>query len=61
MKTGIVTSLIALCLPVPVFATNSRLSTDFYLRVIDGKKVAISLLLGSGACGIDTWPTLVLF
>ncbi|ENC0563901.1 hypothetical protein ABJ785_002781 [Escherichia coli] len=28
MKTGIVTTLIALCLPVSVFATTLRLSTD---------------------------------
>ncbi|MGG7250223.1 hypothetical protein ACQ7B5_20335, partial [Escherichia coli] len=27
MKTGIVTTLIALCLPVSVFATTLRLST----------------------------------
>ncbi len=38
MKTGIVTTLIALCLPVSVFATTLRLSTDVDLLVLDGKK-----------------------
>ena len=40
MKTGIVTTLIALCLPVSVFATTLRLSTDVDLLVLDGKKVS---------------------
>ncbi len=38
MKTGIVTTLIALCLPVSVFATTLRLSTDVDLLVLDGKR-----------------------
>ncbi len=38
MKTGIVTALIALCLPVTVFATSLRLSNDIDLLVLDGKK-----------------------
>lgn len=42
MKTGIVTTLIALCLPVSVFATTLRLSTDVDLLVLDGKKVSSS-------------------
>ncbi len=41
MKTGIVTTLIALCLPVSVFATTLRLSTDVDLLVLDGKKVSL--------------------
>ena len=36
MKTGIVTTLIAFCLPVSVFATTLRLSTDVDLLVLDG-------------------------
>ncbi|MGG8980413.1 hypothetical protein ACQ9AP_27875, partial [Escherichia coli] len=44
MKTDIVTTLIALCLPVSVFATTLRLSTDVDLLVLDGKKVSSSLL-----------------
>ena len=47
MKTGIVTTLIALCLPVSVFATTLRLSTDVDLLVLDGKKVSSSLLRGA--------------
>lgn len=38
MKTGTVTLMIALCLPVTVFATTLRLSTDIDLLVLDGKK-----------------------
>lgn len=41
MKTGIVTTLIALCLPVSVFATTLRLSTDVDLLVLDGKVPAL--------------------
>lgn len=53
MKTGIVTTLIALCLPVSVFATTLRLSTDVDLLVLDGKKVSSSLL--RGADSIENW------
>lgn len=42
MKTGIVTTLIALCLPVSVFATTLRLSTDVDLLVLDGKRFQLS-------------------
>jgi uncharacterized protein YccT (UPF0319 family) len=38
MKTGIATALIALVMPVCVFATTLRLSTDIDLLVLDGKK-----------------------
>ncbi|MWT90490.1 hypothetical protein GP954_36200, partial [Escherichia coli] len=41
------TTLIALCLPVSVFATTLRLSTDVDLLVLDGKKVSSSLLRGA--------------
>lgn len=44
MKTGIVTALIALFLPVTVCATSLRLSNDIDLLVLDGKKVSSSLL-----------------
>ena len=35
MRAGIVTALIALCLPVTVFATSLRLSNDLDLLVLD--------------------------
>jgi uncharacterized protein YccT (UPF0319 family) len=38
MKTGIATAVIALVMPVCVFATTLRLSTDIDLLVLDGKK-----------------------
>jgi uncharacterized protein YccT (UPF0319 family) len=38
MKTGIATALIALVMPVCVFATTLRLSTDIDLLVLDGKR-----------------------
>jgi uncharacterized protein YccT (UPF0319 family) len=38
MKTGIATALIALVMPVCVFATTLRLSGDIDLLVLDGKK-----------------------
>ena len=47
MKTGIATVLIALVMPVCVFATTLRLSTDIDLLVLDGKKVSSSLLRGA--------------
>ena len=47
MKTGIVTTLIALCLPVSVFATTLRLSTDVDLLV---------LLRGADSIEVDNGP-----
>lgn len=41
MKAGIVTALIALCLPVTVFATSLRLSNDIDLLVLDGKSLQL--------------------
>lgn len=38
MKTGIARAVVALIMPVYVFATTLRLSTDIDLLVLDGKK-----------------------
>lgn len=38
MKTGIARAVVALIMPVCVFATTLRLSTDIDLLVLDGKK-----------------------
>lgn len=38
MKTGIITMLFVLYLPVTAFATTLRLSNDIDLLVLDGKK-----------------------
>lgn len=46
MKTGIVSAVLALVMPVCVYATTLRLSTDIDLLVLDGKKVSSSLLRG---------------
>ncbi|MGU0017050.1 DUF2057 family protein [Escherichia coli] len=61
MKTGIVTTLIALCLPVSVFATTLRLSTDVNLLVLDGKKVSSSLLRGADSIELDNGPHQLVF
>jgi len=53
MKTGIATALIALVMPVCVFATTLRLSTDIDLLVLDGKKVSSSLLRGADSIELD--------
>ena len=53
MKTGIVTALLALCLPVTVFATSLRLSNDIDLLVLDGKKVSSSLLCGADSIELE--------
>lgn len=47
MKTGALTTFLALCLPVTVFATTLRLSNEVDLLVLDGKKVSSSLLRGA--------------
>lgn len=41
MRAGIVTALIALCLPVSVYATSLRLSSDIDLLVLDGKSLQL--------------------
>ncbi len=61
MKTGIVTPLIALCLPVSVFATTLRRSTDVDLLVLDGKKVSSSLLRGADSIELDHGPHQLVF
>lgn len=47
MKTGIASAVVALIMPVCVFATTLRLSTDIDLLVLDGKK---SLQLPAARC-----------
>ena len=61
MKTGPVTLMIALCLPVTVFATTLRLSTDIDLLVLDGKKVSSSLLRGADSIELDNGPHQLVF
>jgi uncharacterized protein YccT (UPF0319 family) len=41
MKTGIASAVIALVMPVCVFATTLRLSTDIDLLVLDGKSLQL--------------------
>ncbi|TKU88981.1 DUF2057 family protein [Citrobacter sp. wls708] len=53
MKAGIMTALIALCLPVTVFATSLRLSSEIDLLVLDGKKVSSSLLRGADSIELE--------
>ena len=53
MRAGIVTALIALCLPVSVYATSLRLSSDIDLLVLDGKKVSSSLLRGAESIELE--------
>ncbi|MGY5367319.1 curli synthesis inhibitor [Enterobacter oligotrophicus] len=61
MKTGIVSAVIALVMPVCVFATTLRLSTDIDLLVLDGKKVSSSLLRGADSIELDNGPHQVVF
>ncbi|ALL16980.1 hypothetical protein UP00_04135 [Enterobacter asburiae] len=61
MKTGIATVLIALVMPVCVFATTLRLSTDIDLLVLDGKKVSSSLLRGADSIELDNGPHQLVF
>ena len=61
MKTGTVTLMIALCLPVTVFATTLRLSTDIDLLVLDGKRVSSSLLRGADSIELDNGPHQLVF
>lgn len=48
MKTGIARAMVALIMPVCVFATTLRLSTDIDLLVLDGKKSP------APCCGVQT-------
>ena len=61
MKTGIVWAVVALIMPVCVFATTLRLSTDIDLLVLDGKKVSSSLLRGADSIELDNGPHQVVF
>ena len=61
MKTGILTTLIALCLPVTVFATTLRLSSAVDLLVLDGKEVSSSLLRGADSIELDNGPHQLVF
>lgn len=61
MKTDIASAVIALVMPVCVFATTLRLSTDIDLLVLDGKKVSSSLLRGADSIELDNGPHQVVF
>lgn len=61
MKTGTVTLMIAICLPVTVCATTLRLSSDIDLLVLDGKKVSSSLLRGADSIELDNGPHQLVF
>lgn len=61
MKTGTVTLLFALCLPVTAFATTLRLSNDIDLLVLDGKKVSSSLLRGAESIELENGPHQLVF
>lgn len=61
MKTGATTLFIAFCLPVTVFATTLRLSSDIDLLVLDGKKVSSSLLRGAESIELDNGPHQIVF
>ncbi|SUG78577.1 UPF0319 protein YccT precursor [Salmonella enterica subsp. enterica] len=56
MKTGALTTFLALCLPVTVFATTLRLSNEVDLLVLDGKKVSSSLLRGAESIELENGP-----
>ncbi|MEZ6875325.1 DUF2057 family protein [Enterobacter sp. KBR-315C3_2022] len=61
MKPGLASAVIALIMPVCVFATTLRLSTDIDLLVLDGKKVSSSLLRGADSIELDNGPHQVVF
>ncbi|EKK5499678.1 DUF2057 family protein [Enterobacter hormaechei] len=61
MKTGIAWAIVALIMPVCVFATTLRFSTDIDLLVLDGKKVSSSLLRGADSIELDNGPHQVVF
>ena len=61
MKTGIVSAVIALVMPVCVCATTLRLSTDIDLLVLDGKKISSSLLRGAESIELDNGPHQLVF
>ncbi|WP_432226078.1 curli synthesis inhibitor [Enterobacter wuhouensis] len=61
MKAGLASAVIALVMPICVFATTLRLSTDIDLLVLDGKKVSSSLLRGADSIELDNGPHQVVF
>lgn len=61
MKAGIASAVVALVMPVCVFATTLRLSTDIDLLVLDGKKVSSSLLRGADSIELDNGPHQLVF
>lgn len=61
MKTGIITMLFVLYLPVTAFATTLRLSNDIDLLVLDSKKVSSSLLRGADSIELDNGPHQLVF
>ncbi|WP_230351888.1 DUF2057 family protein [Lelliottia sp. WAP21] len=61
MKTGIVSVLVVLVMPICVYATTLRLSTDIDLLVLDGKKVSSSLLRGADSIELDNGPHQIVF
>lgn len=61
MKTGIAWAVVALIMPVCVFATTLRLTTDIDLLVLDGKKVSSSLLRGADSIELDNGPHQLVF
>lgn len=61
MKTGMTMALLVLIMPVCVWATTLRLSTDIDLLVLDGKKVSSSLLRGAESIELDNGPHQVVF
>ena len=61
MKTGIITMLFVLYLPVTAFATTLRLSNDIDLLVLDGKKGSSSLLRGADSIELDNGPHQLVF
>ncbi|WP_449550342.1 curli synthesis inhibitor [Lelliottia amnigena] len=61
MKTGIVSAVLALVMPVCVYATTLRLSTDIDLLVLDGKKVSSSLLRGADSIELDNGQHQIVF
>lgn len=56
MKTGALTTFLALYLPVTVFATTLRLSNEVDLLVLDGKRVSGSLLRGADSIELENGP-----
>lgn len=61
MKTGLIMTCIFCLMPVTVFATTLRLSSDIDLLVLDGKKVSSSLLRGADSIELDNGPHQLVF